>query len=349
MSSFEVITYPVSIIEHPNADRLEIAKIGDYKSCVMKGEFSEGDTVAYIPEGSVVPKDILESIGLVDKLSGPDKNVVKAKKLRGVLSQGIVYPTDKPLGENVAQYYGITKYEPPIPETLRGNVDNNLGRTVKYDIENIKRYPDVLVEGENVRITEKIHGTLTCLGLWDSETPIVTSKGLGAQGLSFKIDDSNARNTYVKMWKKYENVVRELYKQQQRPVYIFGESYGKVQDLRYKLGNKIDFRAFDIYVGEKKMENAMFNGRFLNVDEFDAFFIDTMMFELSAVPVVYDGPFDKEKLHMLSGGQSEIADHIREGVVVKASPERSDDEVGRVILKSINEDYLLRKSATEFE
>jgi RNA ligase (TIGR02306 family) len=350
MSNYEVMTYPVKIVDHPNADLLEIAQIGDYQSCVLKGELSEGQTVAYIPEGSVVPHEILESIGLEGKLSGRAKNVVRAKKLRGVLSQGIVYPTDKPIGENVADYYGIVRYEPPIPETLRGNVDNNYGKTVKYEIENVKKYPDVLVEGETVRITEKLHGTWTCLGLWDSNTPIVTSKGLSAQGLSFKIDDSNQRNTYVKMWDKYKDFVHTLYESvQPRGVYILGESYGKVQDLRYDLGNQIDFRAFDIYLGPYTTKDATFQGRYYDIDEFDKFFSETIDGQIETVPVIYDGPFNKSTLIDKTRGKSQIASHIREGVVIKAAPERSDDEIGRVILKSVSEDYLLRKNATEFE
>jgi len=39
---------------------------------------------------------------------------------------------------------------------------------------------------------------------------------------------------------------------------------------------------------------------------------------------------------------------MREGVVVTAARERQDDILGRVILKSVSEDYLLRKGGTEY-
>lgn len=51
MSTFTVTVLPVKIEAHTNADSLEIARIGDFKSIVRKGEYHDGDLVAYIPEG----------------------------------------------------------------------------------------------------------------------------------------------------------------------------------------------------------------------------------------------------------------------------------------------------------
>ena len=349
MSAFEVKTYPVKITPHGNADNLEIANIGDYKSCVLKGEFKDDDIVAYIPEGSVVPENILKEIGLDGKLSGPTKDRVRAVRLRGVVSQGIIYPTDEPVGVDVSELYGITKYVPPLPSTLRGNVDNRFGKTVRYDIENIKKYPDVVEIGEEVRFTEKIHGTWTCLGLFDKDTPIVTSKGLSTNGLAFKIDESNLKNVYVKMWHQYEDSVRELYEMYESPVYLIGETYGKVQDLKYGLGSKIDFRVFDIYVADT-FDDSILTGHYLDAKYFDSCITNL---NIESVPVLFDGPFMKPIMMNHTEGNSVIegAEHVREGIVIKPLKERRDDEIGRVILKSINDDYLFRRSKkqTEFE
>ena len=92
MSEFEVKTYPVIIERHPDADLLELARIGDYYSIVLKGQFQTGDTCAYIPEASVIPDNLIAKMGLEGKLAGRAHNRVKAIKLRGVLSQGLVYP-----------------------------------------------------------------------------------------------------------------------------------------------------------------------------------------------------------------------------------------------------------------
>jgi len=58
------------------------------------------------------------------------------------------------------------------------------------------------------------------------------------------------------------------------------------------------------------------------------------------VPVLYEGPYIKEKMLKLSSGKSTMADHIREGVVIKPTEERWHDEVGRVQLKLVSNEYL---------
>ena len=69
MSEFEVKTYPVIIERHPDADLLELARIGDYYSIVLKGQFQTGDTCAYIPEASIVPDSLIAKMGLEGKLA----------------------------------------------------------------------------------------------------------------------------------------------------------------------------------------------------------------------------------------------------------------------------------------
>ena len=55
MAQFEVRVHRVRIEEHPDADALEIARIGGYRSVVRKEQFQDGDLAAYIPESSIVP------------------------------------------------------------------------------------------------------------------------------------------------------------------------------------------------------------------------------------------------------------------------------------------------------
>ena len=63
------------------------------------------------------------------------------------------------------------------------------------------------------------------------------------------------------------------------------------------------------------------------------------------------GPYSRTVLDELTSGSSTVAgaDHLREGVVVRAVPEAVSDLTGtRKIAKSISEEYLLRRGATEF-
>lgn len=377
MSTFEVKIYKIIIHEHPDAHSLEIAQIGDYKSITVKNKFKTGDLAVYIPEASILPEKLLMALGFWNTetnkgtLAGTAGNRVKAIKLRGILSQGLVYPVYKledtdgyfmelPYGDliqveegmDVADLLGIVKWEPPIPIAMAGEVDNNHGKTISYDIENFKKFPDVLQEGEPVAMTEKAHGTWCCFG-WHPIVahPIITSKGLSSQGLTFKLNEKNANNLYIRAF----NALTEddvtiidkafsIFNTNQEPFYILGEVIGYgVQDLVYGMSSgEIGFRLFDVYIGRPQ------NGRYMDFEEKQDF---AKKLNVPTVPVLYVGPFSKDIMYEHTNGKETISGketHIREGVVVTPLIERYDLALGRVILKSVSEAYLLRKNATEY-
>lgn len=55
MSSFQVTAERLTIVPHPDADRLELAEVGLYRAVVGKGQFRSGDYAVYIPEQAVLP------------------------------------------------------------------------------------------------------------------------------------------------------------------------------------------------------------------------------------------------------------------------------------------------------
>lgn len=397
MAEFEAKVYKLTIEEHPNADVLEIARVGDYMSLVRKGQFKTGDLGVYIPEQAVLPSWLISALGLEGRLAGKAKNRVKAIKLRGVLSQGLIYPvrqvlahqtnTGNPVdflgldqiwvldyqdelgplerrvleGNDVTELLDITKYEPVIPTSMSGEVQKAFGLTLKYDIENIKKYPDILVTGEEVVITEKIHGTWCCFGYHpDIEGDIVTSKGLSAQGLIFKINEENLnKNLYVTTLAgtcvrdgKSGNLVAQAKRilGNVEPFFMLGEIFGPgVQDLHY--GTQKAFRLFDVYVG------PLVGGHYLNDQEIRQFIGDfAPVYELTRVPVLYKGPYSKQIVDELTDGEETVSSatdvieaggmHMREGIVITPTVERRDVEIGRVILKSVSEKYLLRRGST---
>lgn len=358
MAEFKVEVVRVNINRHPNADRLAIAQIigMDYQSIVGKDQFQDGDLVAYIPEGSVVPNSLLKEMGLEGKLAGSNNNRVKAVRLRGVLSQGLCYPAKAGWGEgqDVTEELEIEKYVPKIPVDMGGEVYAfDPSKTMKYDLENIKRFPDVLEEGEEVYITEKLHGTNFSCGVLPEEDQdpdhgplVVHSKGLGSKGLVFKPDsEANKNNLYLKAARKYglPDKLSQAVAEYELPVFVLGEVYG-IQDLSYG-GNSSDigFAAFDVHIGYRG------KGRYLNVDEMETFL---KTYDIPGVPVIYRGPFSKETLEDITDGLEQVTGdelHIREGVVIKPIKERHHVRLGRVILKNVSDDYLLRDGeATEY-
>jgi hypothetical protein len=178
MSDFKVEVCQANIEPHPNADAIELCKVGDYITIVQKGLYKTGDLVCYIPEASLLPIPMVNQMGLAGKLSGSNKNRVKAIRLRGIFSQGLIYPAKEGWveGQDVAAELGITKYEPPVPQSLVGNVNSTghkLGGPLafNFDVENAKKYHRTFVEGEEVVFTEKIHGCL------QKNTPIQLADG----------------------------------------------------------------------------------------------------------------------------------------------------------------------------
>jgi RNA ligase (TIGR02306 family) len=361
MSTFAVHVVRVAIEPHENADALEIARIGDYRAVVRKGEFKTGDLIAYIPEGSLVGEALLDEMGLRGKLAGKDGNRVKAIKLRGVLSQGLVYPARAGWseGQEVSADLGVRKWEPPPPPAHMSGVCYAAGpeRCMKYDIENFKAYPDVLQAGEPVVFTEKIHGTWCQVGylppaLIDVHGPlVVSSKGLSGKGLAFLPDaPDNANNLYLRIARTLEidRRLAEVFVAELaagHPVFVLGEIFGAgVQDLGYgaRVDSALGFRVFDIYVGRPG------SGAYLSDEPLSA---ACEALGLARVPVLYRGPFSREAMLAHTDGKETVTGkglHIREGIVMRAAVERRDPLLGRVQLKSVSEKYLLRSGATEY-
>jgi RNA ligase (TIGR02306 family) len=378
MSTFSVPVVKIRAIEPiAGADAIEAAVIGEYRSVIRKGQYEAGDLAVYIPEDSIVPEDILVELGLEGKLAGSHKNRVKPVTLRGCLSQGILYPIDNAAARagdvkldvdvDVAELLGITKWEPPIPTYMSGDVYYAGKRlTVDYDIENFKKYPDVIETGETVSFTEKIHGTFLGIGILpdvDHDPKhyrnkfVVFSKGYGAQGLAFKDSDTSNGNVYIRacealnLFDKLESA-KKLFESEaaehndprgfSRPLYILGEVFGaSVQDLTY--GMPLSFRAFDVVSGYR-YENQVYFG----VDGVQQL---CKLLQIDTVPELFRGPFSPYVLKKYTAGKETVSgteSHMREGIVIRLLEERSDPNIGRVILKSVSDDYLNRKGGTEY-
>jgi RNA ligase (TIGR02306 family) len=257
------------------------------------------------------------------------------------------------IDDDVAEHLGIVKYEPPIPSYLAGEVASAYNATLKYDVENWQKYPNVLTDGEEVVATEKAHGTWTGIGHYPGlnhpDAPndlFVSSKGLSEKGLFLKNNVRNDNNLYVQVMRRLEaDGVIERIKvwANGEPVYVLGETFGAgVQDLTYGQTGKT-FMVFDVYIGVPG------KGRYLGYDELVKL---TDELGLARVPLLYRGPFDVSALQKVRDGKETISGteaHIREGVVIKPVIERTDIEIGRAQLKMVSPDYLLRKgNATEF-
>ncbi len=317
---------------HPNADRLELVEVLGWQVVTGKGLRKDGQKCVYIQPDSLVPDKWSEKWEVKQYLKGPDKNRVGQIRLRGEPSFGfIVEAADLNWedGEDVADYYGITKYEPPVKINC-GDSDVDCEFFPKYtDIENLRNYPDVFEAGEEVVATEKIHGTNCRIGMVNGV------KMAGSMRLRRKEPENYEQNTYWFPWsipeiQNFFNDISAIYGQ----VIVFGEVYGHGIQKGYCYDSKnglIGFRVFDI----------MTNGNWESPNNVKVY-CDT--YNIPMAPVLYRGPFSLKAIKEVSDGQTTVGDgNIREGVVVRPVKERRHSRVGRLVMKYVGDEYLLSK------
>lgn len=253
MADFEVLVRRVlNVVDHPNADRLSICTIMGYEAITAKNEdgthrFEPGDLIVYVPEQALVPHDLLKQYGYWDEakdrgmLAGKQGDRVKIIKLRGVYSQGLVWPVfsegaaswvkngkdrlyvDE--GTDLAAFFGITKHEPKAASfqtgTGRGGIDQRVVMAMpefafSYDFNSLQKDPTILAQDE-VEVTEKLHGTLTRVSYRPGVTHpdlfgphndvAITTKGQGAKGIVFRNNKFNLGPLYKPTEKELRQAV----------------------------------------------------------------------------------------------------------------------------------------------
>ncbi len=318
---------------HPNADRLDIAQVFDFPVICKRGEYAPGDRAVYVPVDAVVPD--LEEWRWLNNGQPLGKHArIRAKKLRGVFSMGLLVPANgHPMGADVAAEKGITKYEPEDPPAYgpRGmstDSEKDPGFIPVYtSIDALRRYRHLLVDGEEVVVTEKIHGANARFCFHDG-------RFWAGSHRQFKKQDPTS------MWWRAAEAIDLPGKldREARGIVLYGEVYGQVQDLKYGAApGVVRFRAFDAF--------RIADGRYLDFEDFD--FLCAAL-HIEKCPLLFRGPWTPDLMALADGTTTvDGADHIREGFVVKPVRERWDAHLGRVILKHVGEAYHLRKGGSE--
>ena len=342
MSTHAIECVPVNLQPHPNADSLSIVQVYGYQCLVKTADWVGIQKAFYFPPDTVVDTERPEFSWL------PDKRI-RAKKLRGVVSYGLLLPApeDTEIGSNHWDSFGCTRYEPPEPGRHGGEKFHIGGEEAeapristgpdKYDIENFERYHTAFKDKELVVVREKLDGSNCRVVFWDGELHVksrnrwlkrvpsyshVTLDGLVSQG----VDPERAKITIEGLAKR-EGQVNSFWKVIERQdallafltanpgTTVFGEIFGSVNRLKYF--PQATFLAFDVFQ----------DGGFLREADLPN--------HLSFAPVTYVGPYSFEAVKKASTGVTLVpgATCIREGGVVKSY------YGDRVILKSINPDF----------
>ncbi|MHA0036513.1 RNA ligase (ATP) [Deinococcus sp. PESE-13] len=341
MAERQVIKERAQLFPHPNAERLELCKVGTFQLVVRKGEYRDGDPIVIAPEKAVLPPQLAGLYTNAETgasyLHGAEKNRVGSVRLRGEVSQGVILPLDgledAPFGEDLAERLGITFWEPPVPVSMAGEVEPRppAQHYKHHDVEQFGIYASEFASGEEMIVTEKLHGTQgvyfrTAEGRW-----LVTSKGLSRGGLTLR---EAASNVY---WQAARN--SNLFAEADAAfsggeVQIFGEVVPVQKGFSYGQQHPTVF-----------VFKVVHDGLRLPRRDWPQWVLD------HAVPVLYEGPFDEATVRKLRGGLETVSGkglHIREGVVVAPKVPRFAADGSDLSVKLISDAYAKKETGEEY-
>jgi RNA ligase (TIGR02306 family) len=358
-----------SVEKHPNADRLDLVHVRGWQCVTQKDSFKAGELAVYIPIDSVLPNDLEARIfpeGSKIKLT---KSRVKTIKLRGAISQGMVLSVfdlssldEHSLaghiveGQDVTDDLGITHYEPPAPPaSMRGDQVSKKKKNpffpVYSKLSHFKNYPELFEEGEDVVITEKIHGTNFRAGWAPMVVDSVWKKIKKFFGFlpkwEFVVGSHQVQINMAKNWKGfyptnvYAETVRFYDLEAKIPLghIVYGEIYGGGIQKGYTYGcpeNIQKLAIFDVLVSSGSSADLQ------GYTSWGAVKALAELINVPTVPVIYEGPYFKASVPKWESGVSLVseAQKHREGCVVKPQVEQVC-WIGRKVLRSINPEYLL--------
>lgn len=374
-STYKVpLTSILRIEPHPNADLLEIATVYGFQVIIKKGSYKVGDEVIYVPIDSILPQRLEDFLFPQDSKVKLTKHRVRQIRLRKIASQGmLISPQDiqqvydftpRTMEDDYAADLNITKYEPPAPK-FQSEMGKG-GRKVKplenplfhkYNgLDNIKWFPTLFKEGEEVVFQEKIHGTnaraaklpYAANTLWKKIKKFLRL----TPAYEFCYGSNNVqlqeREGYTGFYgediygKTFQSI--DVEKKLKDGETVFGEIYGSGIQKNYDYGcaeGEHKFILFDV-----KVLNEDGTQKWLGPDEVIAFAKER---GFDVVPELYRGPFSMELAKQYTLGDSVLApsQKIREGIVVKAVEGYSDERGNNKALKVISEAYL-DKEQTDF-
>ena len=313
---------------HPNAEKLSVCHIDGWTVCIRTEDWVGKDVGIYIAPDYVVDTTRPEFAWL-NKPGHSPKHRVRVQKLRGVVSQGFLVPApaDAVVGDNWMERLQIERWEPEHHGLLTGGqaISGPSFIVPKYDVEDYNNRTALLTEGEEVVITEKLHG---CNGRF------VYADGVMYCGSrsEWKLEDTT--NLWWRCLKD-NPWIREFCEANPEHV-LYGELLGVQGGFPYGAKGNVPFRAFEV----------QYKSGYLGFDE--ASLIATLTSDCQStdetrwVPVLYRGRFNIAEARLNAEGKTTIpgADHIREGIVIQPVPDRFHPRYGRIKLKIVGNSYM---------
>lgn len=334
----------------PGADAIDVATVLGWQVVVKKGDFQVGDLAVYVEIDSVLPD--LEEYRFLWKFAEqrPNNFRVKTIKLRGQVSQGILFPltgvhkilipwflgTEEesvmypPEGTDLTELLGVTKYEAPLPAGSADIEGQFFDGVPKTDEDRVQSRHDLLavLQGRPYYITVKCDGASMTVASHDSRVKVASR--------NYRL----ANNPDSAYWRAAENSNGLIEMVVDQPwLAVQGELVGPgIQNNRLGLTEHY-FLVFDIF--DRHVEYGLGDchegNRYLTLDE-----IRTLQDEwgFHTVGVIERGDtfaYTQDQLLALAEDKYPNTTNEREGIVI-----RSDDDLPRVSFKAISNRYLLK-------
>lgn len=122
---FQILVGKISLEDHPTAAHLQVGTIVGHKVVVGR-HYDEGTLGFFLPDGFYVPDKLAEEMWVKGKLSGKDRDRIKAREMRGVFSEGLFYGS---------RYYKIEAGNKTYIDSPSWNSNWVLGQDISNEIE----------------------------------------------------------------------------------------------------------------------------------------------------------------------------------------------------------------------
>ncbi len=170
---------------HPNADKLSIVPVDGYTVCIRTEDWVGITKGVFIPPDSIVKISHPSFAFLAGEAKGDGTVRIRVKKLRGIVSYGLLIPVPAPsvigfevkvgdplcsreikVGDDLAKELEVEHYDAEASiagaktnSPFFGDNEGGLPFIGKYDIDAFQAFAHkVFIEGEPLVITEKVHG-----------------------------------------------------------------------------------------------------------------------------------------------------------------------------------------------
>lgn len=303
------------IFPHPNADKLELAKILGFQCVVPIGVHSEGEKIIFIHPDSVLPND--QEWAIEPRKYAQTRT--KAMKIRGEWSEGIIANLDilkqysvediPPPGSEVGDLIGVIHYVRPIVGNQIGAIGGLPHSIPKTDEPRWEAMGKKIPFGETVDVTLKVDGQS-----W-SAFYLLSKKEFGVTGRRIAFDPKISNN-YTAQIERY-NIEEKLTRYCQEKgvsLCIRGESYGgNIQKFKNNPHSKMQpsLAIFSVYL----IDEHRYAGRH------DPFYFKKVSQDLGIphVEFIEEGvTLTQELIDKYSKDLKKLNGQYFEGVVIKA-------------------------------